>query len=266
MLPAASTLLDTVTTAARAAILPAGVSTLTSRLLQTMRLAGVDSDSGTGSPSFAISVPNPCRQPIAVLRSCARDLSPTETSFKSLPEKLAPNTNSVVPAQSPRSFGSTEAQETSNRRAASSIARLARTRAARNSSVSPGVAAADTNPLSRGRGRDLEARGARQLDHRIGLGIVHPARAAIERHIKGRSVGLAAAADLARCLHHDHLAVRRHDPPRRSNAGRTRADHDNVGLARQGCCAHTPPAKNRNRCQTCGRRQEGAAGHCHVMV
>ncbi len=59
MLPAASTLVDAVTTAARAVILPAGVSTLTSRLLQTMRLAGVDSDSGTCSPSFAISVPNP---------------------------------------------------------------------------------------------------------------------------------------------------------------------------------------------------------------
>ena len=59
MLPAISTLLDTVITAARAAIRPAGVSTLTSRLLQTMRLAGVDSDSGTYSPSFAISVPSP---------------------------------------------------------------------------------------------------------------------------------------------------------------------------------------------------------------
>ena len=45
--------------AARAAILPAGVSTPTSRLLQTTRLAGVDSDSGTCSPSVAISVPNP---------------------------------------------------------------------------------------------------------------------------------------------------------------------------------------------------------------
>ena len=59
ILPAASTLLDTVTTAARATILPAGVSTVTSRLLQEMRLAGVDSDSGTCSPSLAISVPNP---------------------------------------------------------------------------------------------------------------------------------------------------------------------------------------------------------------
>ena len=41
MLPATSTLLDTVTTAARATTLPAGVSTLTSRLLQEIRLAGV---------------------------------------------------------------------------------------------------------------------------------------------------------------------------------------------------------------------------------
>jgi len=46
ILPAASTLLDTVTMAARAAILPAGVSTVTSRPLQATRLAGVDSASG----------------------------------------------------------------------------------------------------------------------------------------------------------------------------------------------------------------------------
>ena len=75
-----------------------------------------------------------------MLRSCARALSPTEMSFRSLPEKLAPSVNSAVSAQTPRSFGSTDAQETSTRRAASSMARLARTRAARNSSVSPGRA------------------------------------------------------------------------------------------------------------------------------
>ena len=96
MLPAASTLLDTVTMAARAAILPAGVSTVTSRLLQDMRLAGVDSDSGTCSPSFATSVPSPWRQAIAALRSCARALSIAETSFRSLPAKLAPSTNSAA--------------------------------------------------------------------------------------------------------------------------------------------------------------------------
>src|SRR6202020_2110063 len=51
---------------------------------------------------------------------------------------LAPSTNSAVPAQSPRSFGKAEAQDTSALpREASSMARLARTKAARNSSVSP---------------------------------------------------------------------------------------------------------------------------------
>jgi len=45
MLPDASTLLDTVTMAARAAILPEGVSTVTSRLPQAMRrLVTVDGD------------------------------------------------------------------------------------------------------------------------------------------------------------------------------------------------------------------------------
>jgi hypothetical protein len=147
------------------------------------------------------------------------------------------------------------------------MARLARTRAARNLGLAgTGIATADADLLAQRRGGDFEAGGARQLDHRIGFGIVHPARAAIERHVEAGSVGLTTAADLARRLHHDHLAVRRHDPPRRSNAGRTGADHDDVGLARQGRCARTSPGKNRNRCQTCGRRQEGAAGHCHVMV
>ena len=124
--------------AARAAILPAGVSTATSRLLQLTRLAGVDSDTGICSPSFATSVPRPCRHATTTLRSCARALSIAEMSLRSLPVKLAPKTNSAVAAQSPRSFGSAVAQATSARpREASSIARLARTRAARNSSVSP---------------------------------------------------------------------------------------------------------------------------------
>ena len=124
--------------AARAAILPAGVSTVTSRPLQAMRLAGVDSASGTCAPSFAISAPSPWRQAIAALRSCARALSIAEISFRSFPVALAPSTNSTVPAQSPRSFGSTEAQDTSALpREPSSMARLARTSAARNSSVSP---------------------------------------------------------------------------------------------------------------------------------
>src|SRR3954454_18694520 len=110
MLPAASTLLDTVMTAARAVILPAGVSTATSRLFQMQRLAGVDSEFGSCSPSFGTSAPNRRRQVTVAVRSCARDLSTAEMSFRSFPAKLAPSTNSAVPAQSPRSLGSTEAQ------------------------------------------------------------------------------------------------------------------------------------------------------------
>ena len=140
MLPAAKTVVDTVMTAARARILPDGVSTLTPRLPHPIRLAGVDSATGTCSPSFAINVPSPWRQAIAVLRSCARDLSPTEISFRSLPEKLAPSTNSAVSAQMPevlrqdRRAGDVEAARGVVDRA------VARTSAARNSSISPGRA------------------------------------------------------------------------------------------------------------------------------
>ncbi|MGY4628428.1 hypothetical protein ACVWY3_006184 [Bradyrhizobium sp. USDA 4486] len=136
--PEVSTLVETVMMAARAAILPLCVSTLTSRLLQTIRLAGVDNATGACSPSLVMSVPRPWRQAMGALRSCARALSIADSSFKSLPAKLAPSMNSAAPAQSPRSFGSAEAQEVSSLpRAASSMARLARTSAARNSSVSP---------------------------------------------------------------------------------------------------------------------------------
>ena len=79
----------------------------------------------------------PCRQAKTTLRSCARTLSTVEKSFRSLPAKLAPSVNSIVPAQSLRSFGSADAQEASNLREASSMARLVRTSVARNSSVSP---------------------------------------------------------------------------------------------------------------------------------
>src|SRR5271155_2281526 len=120
--PAANTLLDTVMTAARAAILPEGVSTATSRLLQEIRLAGVDSEIGTCSPSLAIRAPRPCRQANTELRSCARTLSTTENSFRSLPAKLAPSANSMVPPQGPTSFGKALAQDRSDLCAASSKA------------------------------------------------------------------------------------------------------------------------------------------------
>ena len=172
-----------------------------------------------------------------------------------------------MPAQSPRSFGSTEAQETSTLRAGVVDGAVGAHQRGEEFLGLAGarVAAADADFLARRRRVISSPAVARQLDHRIGLGIVHPARAAIERHVEGRDVGLAAAADLVRRLHHDHLAVRRHDPPRRSNAGRARADHDNVGLARQRRGSRAA-AEHRRRRQRRGRRQEVAAGHCHVMV
>src|SRR5262249_52630742 len=58
-------------------------------------------------------------------------------------------------------------------------------------------AAADANFLARWSRRDVEARRARQPDHRVGLGIVDPARAAVEGYLEGRTIRDAAAADLA---------------------------------------------------------------------
>src|SRR3974390_1512259 len=111
MLPADRILVDTVMIAARAAILPAGVSTPTSRVDHTIRFTGVDSVTGTCSESFAISVPRPWRHANTEPRSPARALSTVESSFRSLPAKLAPSENSIAPAQSPISFGNAAAQD-----------------------------------------------------------------------------------------------------------------------------------------------------------
>ena len=43
-------------------------------------------------------------------------------------------------------------------------------------------------------------------------------------------------------------------------------DHDDVGFPRQGCRTRTAAGKTRGHRQCGGRRQEVAAGHCHVMV
>ena len=48
----------------------------------------------------------------------------------------------------------------------------------------PRIAAADADFLSGRRGRYVKPRSARELDHRVGLGIVHPTRAAIEQSIR----------------------------------------------------------------------------------
>ena len=198
--PDVSTLVETVMMAARAAILPAGVSTLTSRLLQTIRLAGVDSATGACSPSLAIRVPRPWRQAIAALRSCARALSIAESSFRSLPAKLAPSTNSAAPAQSPRSFGSDRGAgrvELAARGLVDGAVGAHQRRQKLLGLARARIAAADAHLLAGRRRQNVEPGAARQPDHRIGVGIVHPARAAIERHVEGGAVGDAAAADLA---------------------------------------------------------------------
>ena len=136
MLPAASTLLEAVTTAARAAILPDGVST---------RRRGCPGNAVGGRRQrqrhLLTEFRNQRAQPltttdrgIAILRA---DLVANGDIFQILAGETGAEDESDVSAQSPRSFGSAEAHEKSNRREASSMARLARTRAARNSSVSP---------------------------------------------------------------------------------------------------------------------------------
>jgi hypothetical protein len=94
---------------------------------------------------------------------------------------------------------------------------------------------------------------------------MHPPRAAIERHVECRGIGEAAAADLARSFHHDHPAVRGHDATRRGYAGRTCANHDNIGLAWQ---RRRTGARADCRCNRKARRrrEKGAARDCHVMV
>jgi hypothetical protein len=164
-----------------------------------MRLAGVDSASGTCSPSFAISVPRPWRQAIAALRSCARALS-----MRRILQILAGGVGAEHEFRGPRPV----AEILRQRRGAGHIGLAAR--GVVDGAVGahqggekflgfagPRVAAADPDFLARRRRRDIEPGAARQLDHRVGVGIVHPARAAIERHLECRGVGEAAAADLA---------------------------------------------------------------------
>src|SRR5439155_12511925 len=127
------------------------------------------------------------------------------------------------------------------------------------------VAAAYADFLTRWRGHNLEPGGTRKPDHRVAVGIVHPSRAAIKGDRESRNVGETAAADPSCRLHHDHLAVRSHDAPRRSDTRSTCADHDNVGLTR-----HRSPkgarAYHRRRRKCRGGREKAAARHCHAMV
>ena len=222
--------------AARAAILPAGVSTLTSRLLQTIRLAGVDSATGSllaelgdqGAQTLAAG-----DRGIAVLRARLVDR-------RQILQVLAGE------ARAEHEFGGARpvAEILRQDRRAGRIELAARglvdgavgahqRRQKLLGLAGARIAAADAHLLAGRRRRDIEPGTARQPDHRVGVGIVHPARATIERHVEGGAVGDAAAADLRRRLHHDDLAVGRHDAPRCGDSGRTGADHDNVSLARQ---------------------------------
>ncbi len=253
--------------AARATILPAGVSTVTSRLLQAMRLTGVDSETGRPSPSFAIERSETLaagEHQIVVARANLVD-------HREILEIFARETGAqhevdgAGPVAQVLRQCSRAGDVASARSVIESAIGLDQGRQKILGLAGAGVPAADADLLARRRGHDLEAGGTGQLDHGIGVGIVHPARAAVEGNLETRSVGDAAAADLVRRLDHDDLAVRRLDPPCRGNAGRTGADHDNVGLARQRS-AECAPVKHRGRCNRRRRRKEAAPRHCHVMV
>ena len=181
---------------------------------------------------------------------------------------LAPSTNSAVPPQSPRSRGRTEAQDTSALpREASSMARLARTSAARNSSVSP--ARALRRPM-----RIFWPRGAAEMSSpALRASLIIGLVSGLCIHRAPRSNGTSNVA----------VSVRQRPPiwpaasttmtlrfaawhtPSRGDAGGACADHDNVSLARQW---RTPcaTAKGRHRRHRRGCRQELAPRHCHVMV
>ena len=102
-----------------------------------------------------------------------RAKSTAETSARSLPQPNGPSTNSTVGRQSPRSFGSACAQEMSALpRAASAIARLARTSAARKSSISPSRALRrPIRTAGRAAPDRCRARSGRELRHRIDVGV-----------------------------------------------------------------------------------------------
>src|SRR6266516_4146505 len=106
--------------------------------IQSMLFTGVENWIGRPAASLASNVPTPSRQEALTSRSADLARSIADTSSRSLPHPKGPSTNSIVARQSPRSLGSTCAQETSVLpRAAFSIARLQRTRFAKKSSISP---------------------------------------------------------------------------------------------------------------------------------
>ena len=123
-----------------------------------------------------------------------------------------------VGRQSPRSFGSACAQETSALRAASAMARLARTCSGQKilKLAFARVAPADAHLLARRRRIDFDAARGAELRHRIEIGHVDPVRAAVVRHAEGARIGDAAAADMVGRFDAARTAGRR----RRSGARR----------------------------------------------
>ena len=90
MRPEASTLVDTVMMALRAAIAPLGVCTSTMRPM-SIAVAGVDSSTAMPAARAASDAPNPWRQNALALRSAARAKSTVDTCAKSSPEANGPS-------------------------------------------------------------------------------------------------------------------------------------------------------------------------------
>src|SRR5580658_1059106 len=102
MAPDVITLVDTVTMAQRAAIVPLAVSTATA-LRASIDVTGVDSLTAIPSAKEAMSAPNPWWQNAAVLRSAALAKSTADTCVRSLAQANGPSWNSIEGRQSPRS-------------------------------------------------------------------------------------------------------------------------------------------------------------------
>ena len=267
MLPATSTLLDTVMMAARAAILPDGVSTVTSRPFQATRFAGVDSASGKLPPSLV----DQRAQALAAADRIGAVLRVRPVHRGNVLQILAGG----IGAEHEFRCRGPVAEIFGQRGGAWHIGLAARgvvdgaVGADESCEKFLGfagarVATADADFLTRGRRGDVEPGIARELDHRVGVGIVQPARAAIERRVEGRAIGETAAADPGRRLDHDHLAVC--GLIRRAAAMPAAPAPITTMSASRGNGAPRTRAERRLAAKRSGRRQKIAARHCHVMV
>ena len=197
ILPATSTSVETVMMAARAAILPDGVSTVTSRPFQAMWLAGVDSASGK-------LLAEPRHQRAQALAAADRIGAVLRMRLVDRGNILQILAGGIGAEHEFRRRGPV-AEIFRQRGGAWHIGLAARgvvdgaVGADENCEKFLGfagsrVATADANLPTQRRHGDVEPGIARELDHRVGVGIVQPARATIERRVEGRAVGKAAAA------------------------------------------------------------------------